>query len=347
MGIYDRVKEIDIREVLDRLGVSHGRGRLACPVHGGNDQNAQIYKDHISCFSVCAGEHGDIGKKFNAIDLVMELTEAATPYEAACWVLDEEPKPKKEYQQRSEGYIKHESLEDAAEKAIGTLQNQTEKSFVYEFLHNRGFTKDEWKQLDIGVIPISADKKHLPTAIQHLRNRLVFVLRNEAGVVVGMQGREIEGLKPEIPGKYVSSKNTSKFTKSSHLYPIHLAAEHIRKWKIAILVEGHFDAAALHIAEYPITLAIGTKKLSETQAKQLKQLGTTHAIVIADDDIQGDKGAKSTVKVLAKQGIEAYTRFLGEDPAEHLKDWLISDSDSRPPTEKIDNLITFIQGEQK
>ena len=350
MSIYDKVKEIDIRQVLDMLGVSHGRGRLACPVHGGRDQNAQIYKDHITCFSVCAGEHGDIGKKFSAVDLVLAMMDDIdTPYKAACWILGEEPKEKrKEYkQQKKEEFIKHENLDEAAQKCIDQLQVIDMKYVCCGFLHKRGFTRQEWKHLDIGVLP-SKDKTvpKLPEAINHLWGRIVFVLRDIDGNVIGMQGRSIDGMKPSVQGKYASSKNTSKYTKSAHLYPIHLAAEHIRYWKIAILVEGHFDAAALHIAEYPITLAIGTKKISDAQAKQLKKLGTTHAIVIADDDTQGGVGAKATSKVLAKHGIKSYIRILGEDPAEHLKDWLMVDSDNRPPTEKIDSLIKLIQGEQ-
>lgn len=93
-------------------------------------------------------------------------------------------------------------------------------------------------------------------------------------------------------GKYVNSQGTVLFNKSATLYALDAARAAIRKQNAAVIVEGYFDAIALHQAGFENTVASMGTALTEDQYLVLEGMRIDHAIVAFDGDAAGQLSAE-------------------------------------------------------
>lgn len=124
-----------------------------------------------------------------------------------------------------------------------------------------------------------------------LRDRLVFFIRNYMGLTVGFSGRSLE---KSIDGwKYVNSKSSDLFDKSSALYNIDKAKKSARKENSIYLTEGQFDVIAMIQNGVENTVAISGTAFTEKHISVLNKCvdDTGKIILCLDGDSAGLKAA--------------------------------------------------------
>ncbi len=153
-----------------------------------------------------------------------------------------------------------------------------------------------------------------------MRNRLVFPIRDEEGILVGFGARRLT----ETSGspKYINSPTSELYRKNEILYGLHIARKVIREKQYAILVEGYKDVLAMHAAGFKNTVALCGTALCDGHIALLKKY-TSRVQVMLDADTAGRKASEKAVYLLRMQGIRAYGVELpeGEDPDSLFRLW--------------------------
>jgi DNA primase len=124
-----------------------------------------------------------------------------------------------------------------------------------------------------------------------LRGRIVMPIHDADGEPVAYAGRALEGQEP----KY---RFPTGFRKSLMLFNLHRVLTH--QTRTVIVVEGFFDAMAVHQAGYPAVVALMGSTLSRTQADLL----TTHfdrVLLMLDGDAAGRHGTTAITATLRER----------------------------------------------
>lgn len=153
-----------------------------------------------------------------------------------------------------------------------------------------------------------------------MRNRLVFPIRNEEGILVGFGARRLTDTSNSP--KYINSPTSELYRKNEILYGLHMARKMIREKQYAILVEGYKDVLAMHAAGFRNTVALCGMALCDGHIALLKKY-TSRVLVMLDADTAGRKASEKAVLLLRMQDIRAYGVELpeGEDPDSLFRLW--------------------------
>jgi DNA primase len=154
------------------------------------------------------------------------------------------------------------------------------------------------------------------------RNRVMIPIRDTQGRVIGFGGRALGDEQP----KYLNSPETELFDKGKTLFALDTAKIAISKADQAVVVEGYFDAIALHAAGIANAVASLGTALSLNQVRQLLRYTDSKQIILNfDADKAGTQAAERAIgeiEKLAYQG-EVQLRVLnipdGKDADEFLK----------------------------
>ncbi|MEG4083147.1 DNA primase [Microcoleus sp. POL10_C6] len=154
------------------------------------------------------------------------------------------------------------------------------------------------------------------------RNRIMIPIRDTQGRVIGFGGRALGDEQP----KYLNSPETELFDKGKTLFALDTAKTAISKADRAVVVEGYFDAIALHAAGISNAVASLGTALSLNQVRQLLRYTDSKQIILNfDADKAGTQAAERAIgeiEKLAYQG-EVQLRVLnipdGKDADEYLK----------------------------
>ncbi len=143
-------------------------------------------------------------------------------------------------------------------------------------------TASENTLLKTGLIVASDDGKYY----DRFRDRIMFPILNQKGMVVGFGGRVLGQSEP----KYLNSPETILFTKGRELYNLFAARRAIRQAGCVLVVEGYMDVVALyqHGIEYTVA-SLGTATTPDHIQKLLRQ--TDNIIFCFDGDNAGRKAA--------------------------------------------------------
>ena len=179
------------------------------------------------------------------------------------------------------------------------------------YMLGKKFNIDELKEL--GFI---SDKGN-----PQLKNRLVFFIRNYMGKTIGFSGRSLENNPDGY--KYVNSKASQLYDKSSTFYGIEKAKKSIQQLKTVYIVEGQFDVIAMHQKEYLNTIAISGTSFTNKHIEILDRLiGEEGKIILCLD---GDSaGFNAMLKIFQSAKIlqnKLYSVILPnkQDPCEYLE----------------------------
>ena len=148
--------------------------------------------------------------------------------------------------------------------------------------------------------------------LERFRNRLIVPLIQAGGDVLGFGARALAaGDEP----KYLNSPETSVYHKGSFLFALEQARRHIEPAGEVIVVEGYFDAIALHQAGARHTVATSGTALTPEHVKILKRM-TTRVALTYDGDTAGRDAVARSLGVLLAEGIDVVVVDLpaGEDP---------------------------------
>lgn len=154
------------------------------------------------------------------------------------------------------------------------------------------------------------------------RDRLMIPIHDAQGRIIGFGGRTLTDEQP----KYLNSPETELFDKGKTLFALDRAKTAISKQDKAVVVEGYFDAIALHAAGINNVVASLGTALSLFQVKQLLRYTESKQVILNFDadraGIQATDRAIGEIEKLAYSG-EVQLRILnipdGKDADEFLK----------------------------
>ncbi len=143
------------------------------------------------------------------------------------------------------------------------------------------------------------------------RARVMFTITDLRQRVVGFGGRVLGDGLP----KYLNSPDTPLFKKGQTLFAFEQAREAIVRAKTVIVVEGYFDAIALHQAGLTHTVATLGTALTPEHVQALRRFAD-NVILLFDPDAAGVRAALRGLDLFVNSGmgVKVVTLPAGEDP---------------------------------
>ncbi|HEY9650080.1 MAG TPA: DNA primase [Coleofasciculaceae cyanobacterium] len=326
----DTIEEVkqraDIVDVVSEYVVLRKRGKDyigLCPFHDEKTPSFSVSpsKQMYHCFGCSAGGNAitflkELGKR-SFTDVVLDL---ARRYQVPVQTL--EPEHRQELQrQLSLREQLHEILALAAAFYQHALrQPQGQQALTY-LQNSRRFSEETIQQFQLGYAPIGwatiyrylVEQKNKPVQLveqaglilprkegkgyyDRFRDRLMIPIRDTQGRVIGFGGRSLGDEQP----KYLNSPETELFNKSKILFALDKARDAIQKQDRAVVVEGYFDAIALHTAGIKNVVASMGTAFSLDQVRQLLRYTESKQIVLNfDADAAGTNASVRAIGEIA------------------------------------------------
>lgn len=314
----------DIVDVISEYVVLRKRGKDflgLCPFHQEKTPSFTVSptKQIYYCFGCQAGGNvitflKQIGKR-SFSEVVLDL---ARRYQVPVQTL--EPEQRQELQRQ---FTLREQLYEITASATAFYQHalrQPQGKQALEYLKSqRHFSEETIQQYRLGYAPVGWEtlyrylveqkgysvqlvekaglivpRKSGNGYLDRFRDRLMIPIQDIQGRVIAFGGRSLGDEQP----KYLNSPETELFDKSKTLFCLDKAHTAISQQDCAVVVEGYFDAIALHAAGINNVVASLGTALSLNQVKQILRYSESKEIILNFD---GDNA-----------GIIAAQRAIGE-----------------------------------
>ncbi|MEH2303669.1 DNA primase [Nostoc sp.] len=351
----DTIEEVklraDIVDVVSEYVVLRKRGKDfvgLCPFHDEKSPSFTVSqtKQMYYCFGCQAGGNAikfvmELGKRSFA-DVVLDL---ARRYQVPVQTL--EPEQRQELQRQlslreqlyevlatSAQFYQHALRQSQGQKAIQYLQSnrQLKEETIQQF--GLGYAPAGWETLHRYLV----EDKHLPAQILEkaglikprkegggyydvFRDRLMIPIRDVQGRVIAFGGRTLTDEQP----KYLNSPETELFSKGKTLFALDQAKGGISQLDQAVVVEGYFDAIALHAAGINNAVAsLGTALSLEQVRLVLRYTESKQLVLNFDADKAGTNAAERAIGEIAELAYkgEVQLKILnlpdGKDADEYL-----------------------------
>ncbi|MER3413897.1 MAG: DNA primase [Armatimonadota bacterium] len=326
----DLVALVSERVALKRSGRAL---RGLCPFHEEDTPSFYVYPDDQTFHCFGCRKHGDVftwvmeteNLDFRgALELLAKRAGVTLPSGGG--------KATSQYQKQ---------IRDAVmEAALTWFRNQLhESSSTLRYCRERGIDDETIDQWELGYAPdeneaLAAHLRRLGYRLavaaersllagdeargynDFFRGRLIFPIRDHLGRLVAFGGRAIAGGEP----KYLNSRDTPDFHKSSTLFGLHRAKQELREDGRIVLCEGYLDVIACHRAGIrtacaPLGTAFGLRHAA------LVKRWADEAVVLFDPDESGRKAALQAARLLEKEGLPVGIALLpvGMDPDDLLR----------------------------
>jgi DNA primase len=327
-GDFDTVKErVDIVQVIGEHGVilkKSGRGFTGlCPFHSEKTPSFHVNPDTRSYKCFGCGESGDVFTILEKIDGLTKAEALKLLAERAGVELTSRRDPAE--QEREKRLL---AANDTAHFYFRQALRGTDRGKeVARYLAERGIEEKTVEKFGLGYAPESwdglvgylrkkgySDEEAVAAGLvgrsdrgvfDWFRDRLIVPIKDGRGRIIAFGGR---AMRTDQRGKYVNSQGTALFNKSATLYALDAARGAIRKQTAAVIVEGYFDAIALHQAGFENTVASMGTALTEDQYHALDAMRIERAIVAFDGDAAGQSSAERRGIDLAQQVQRAVRR---------------------------------------
>ena len=348
--IKSKVNILDlISDVVD-LKSSGTSYKGLCPFHQENTPSFVVYpgKGTWTCFGSCASS-GDIFEFLMKKDGIsfreayVRLAEIANiPINSTSTNTQEIKVPANKFN----------SLIKANEAASKYFRDRLFSSLgkeVKEYLENRGIDMETSATHGLGFAPDAMDtlgdhlknrkfdsksvieagliKKTDSGWTDVFRNRLTVEIRNKDGEIIGFGGRRLND--NEKSPKYLNTKETEVFVKSSVLYGIDLALKSILDKSQIIIVEGYMDVIAAHQKGYKNVVACMGTSINPKQLQYIYNIFTHNdyeIILCLDSDDAGVEATRRNLEVVMENfpsGLEnnniSVVTLSGKDPDEVIR----------------------------
>lgn len=207
------------------------------------------------------------------------------------------------------------------------LTPQSRKEFLIGFAPDRrtqlrhGFPGRAYQSVLIEQGLVVEDFEHGARNYDRFASRLMFPIQNLTGAIIGFGGRLFDD---SSGAKYLNSPETSLFSKSSELYGLYNATEHIKEDGAAIIVEGYLDVIALHQYGFKTAVATMGTALTEQHAKTLFER-CNYIYLCFDSDRAGVKAITKAIDTCAPMLSSKNRRLMiclmanGDDPDSLLR----------------------------
>lgn len=203
-------------------------------------------------------------------------------------------------------FYQHSLQQKEGEKALNYLLLDRHLTLENINKFQLGYAPDGWQTLYHYLVEI----KHYPVMlveqaglikkkvkgegyIDYFRDRLMIPIQDSQGKIIAFGARSLDGSEP----KYLNSPETNLFSKSKTLFALNFANKSIIKQNKVIVVEGYFDAIALHIFAIENVVAVLGTALTEQHIKQLSRYTESKEIIVNfDADKAGLKATERAIK---------------------------------------------------
>lgn len=350
----EEVKQrVDILDVISEYVVLRKRGKDylgLCPFHGEKTPSFTVSptKQLYYCFGCGAGG--------NAIKFLMEsnkssfsevVLDLARRYQIAVKTL--EPEQKQEFQRQlslreqlyeilavADNFYQHALKQPQGKTALEYLQQERRLSEETIQQFQLGYAPGGWetlarylveqKRYSVALVEqagLIQKRKSGEGYYDRFRDRLMIPIQDIQGRIIGFGSRTL--IADEQP-KYLNSPETPLFDKSKILFALDKARHSISKEDCAIVVEGYFDAIALHSVGITNAVASMGTAFSQDQLKQLLRYSESKQVIFNFDadsaGTQATQRAISEIEALVYAG-QVQLRVLnlpdGKDADEFLK----------------------------
>ncbi len=208
-------------------------------------------------------------------------------------------------------YLLKRGINETIIKEFKLGYSGSSKDTFYKLATNKGWDTETLNKL--GLI-----NKVNENVYDTFINRVVIPIENLKGEVVGFTGRIFNG--EDNTAKYLNTKETEIFKKSSLLFNYHNAKNYIRDRKSVIVVEGNMDAIKMSAKGFKNVVALMGVALSKEQIDILKRLKVP-VILMLDNDNAGEEATIKNGESLINSGVDTKViRLSGaKDPDEYLE----------------------------
>ncbi|MCC5599214.1 DNA primase [Nostoc favosum] len=351
----DTIEEVklraDIVDVVSEYVVLRKRGKDfvgLCPFHDEKSPSFTVSqtKQMYYCFGCQAGGNAikfvmELGKRSFA-DVVLDL---ARRYQVPVQTLLPEQRQELQRQLSLREQL-YEVLATSAQFYQHALrQSQGQKALQY-LQSNRQLKEETIQQFGLGYAPAGwetlyrylVEDKHYPAEILEkaglikprkegggyydvFRDRLMIPIRDVQGRVIAFGGRTLTDEQP----KYLNSPETELFSKGKTLFALDQAKGGISQLDQAVVVEGYFDAIALHAAGINNAVAsLGTALSLEQVRLILRYTESKQLVLNFDADKAGTNAAERAIGEIAELAYKGEVQLKvlnlpdGKDADEYL-----------------------------
>ena len=325
----DTIEEVqqraDIVDVISEHIVLKKRGKDflgLCPFHNEKTPSFSVSRDKqlYYCFGCSEGGNTykflmEIGKQSFA-EVVLDL---ARKYQVE--VKTVEPEQRQEIQRQltlkeqlyeilaiASSFFQHALHQSQGEIALTYLREQrnVEENTISNF--QLGYAPPGWetlyrylveqKRYPVNLVEQAGLVKPRKTSSGYydvFRDRLIIPIMDLQGRIIGFGSRS---LKDEDQPKYLNSPETPLFNKSKTLFALDKARSSIGKTDCAVVVEGYFDAIALHEAGINNVVASLGTAFTQDQLKQLLRFTASKQVILNFD--ADNAGKKATERAISE-----------------------------------------------
>jgi len=302
--LLNRVDIVDLIESYVPLKRAGSNYAARCPFHSEKSPSFTVSptKQFYHCFG--CGAHGtaiSFLMEYQGMGFVDAVKELAG--RAGMTVPEQAPDPRQKE--------KAEAAEDLTEVMLKSAQyykaqlKTSERAVVYlkgrglsgeiAARYGLGYAPDGWQNLEsvfadyqskslseAGLVIVNEQGRRY----DRFRDRIMFPIHNQRGVIIGFGGRIIDQGEP----KYLNSPETPLFEKGRELYGLFQARAAIRDADKVIVVEGYMDVVAL--AQYGVGYAVAKLGTATTPWQVQKLLRQSDDVIYCfDGDEAGRRAA--------------------------------------------------------
>ena len=318
-------QRVDIVEIISEHVVLQKRGREfkgLCPFHNEKSPSFSVNqeKQQYYCFGCQEGGNSytflmEIGKQSFA-EVVLDL---ARRYQVE--VKTVEPEQRKEIQRQlsireelhrilevTASFYQHALHQSQGEHALTYLREQRkiEETTISSF--QLGYAPAGWetlyrylvetKRYPVNFVEQAGLIKPRKTGGGYydvFRDRLIIPIADLKGKIIGFGSRS---LRDEDQPKYLNSPETPLFDKGKTLFALDKARTSISRADCAVVVEGYFDAIALHEAGIDNVVASLGTAFTQNQLKQLLRFTSSKQVILNFD--ADNAGKKATERAISE-----------------------------------------------
>jgi DNA primase len=208
-------------------------------------------------------------------------------------------------------YLAGRGIQQATIERFGIGVAPGEWDGLIKWLSKQGYT-----QQDMAAAGLVIARDNGSGYYDRFRGRVMFTITDLRKRVVGFGGRV---LGEETP-KYLNSPDTPLFKKGQTLFALDVAREAISRTKTVIVVEGYFDAIALHQAGLTHTVATLGTALTLEHVQILRRFASK-VVLLFDPDAAGVRAALRGLDLFVNSGlgVKVVTLPAGEDPDTYVR----------------------------
>lgn len=317
-------QRVDIVDVISEHIVLRKRGKDflgLCPFHNEKTPSFSVSQDKqvYYCFGCSAGGNTykflmEIGKQSFA-EVVLDL---ARRYQVEIKTVEPEKSQEIQRQQTlkeqlyeilaiASSFFEHALYQSQGEVALTYLRQQRNIAEATIKSFQLGYAPAGWETLYRYLV----EQKRFPVNLVEqaglikprksgsgyydvFRDRLIIPIGDLQGRIIGFGSRS---LKDEDQPKYLNSPETPLFNKSKTLFALDKARSNISQADCAVVVEGYFDAIALHEAGIANVVASLGTAFTQDQLKQLLRFTPSKQVILNfDADNAGKKATERAIK---------------------------------------------------